>query len=102
MLSGIRSPSQTPPESRWTGLSTETDSVPGAVDCGHFPAPDELTDAFMIYSEDGVNNLEAYRACSEANQGNADDYAAEAQAQRVQESPGRDGARRGAARQHEC
>ncbi len=66
-----------PPVSPWAGLSTETVAAAGAVDCGLFPAPSRATGAEIGYDEAGVNDLEAYRVCAEANQANVDEHAAQ-------------------------
>ena len=66
-----------PPISPWAGLSVETDPAIAAMDCGSFPAPSEATNAFITYDKAGVNALEAYRVCSEANQANVDEHAAQ-------------------------
>ena len=66
-----------PPVSPGEGLSVETDSATAALDCGGFPAPTGATGTEIAYDQAGVNDLEAYRVCSEANQGNVDEHAAQ-------------------------
>lgn len=66
-----------PPNSPWDGLSVETDPAAEALACGAFPAPIQATDAQMTYDLVGVNALEAYRVCAEANEGNVDEHAAQ-------------------------
>jgi len=66
-----------PPISPWEGLSVETDSATAALDCGLFPAPIKATEVEIVYDGGGVNDLEAYRVCSEANEGNVDEHAAQ-------------------------
>jgi len=66
-----------PPNSPWEGLSVETDSATAALDCGGFPAPTSATGTEIAYDQAGVNDLEAYRVCSEANQANVDEHAAQ-------------------------
>ena len=66
-----------PPVSPWAGLSVETDAASPALDCGTFPGPSEATAAHIVYDEAGVNDLEAYRICAEANQANVDEHAAQ-------------------------
>jgi len=65
----------TPPENPWDDLTVETDPAATAVECGRFPAPSEATDSMIIYDTAGVNELEAYRVCSEANQAIVDEHA---------------------------
>ena len=67
----------TPPESPWTVLSTETEAATPPLNCGAFPLPSEATDAFIVYDETGVNALEVYRTCSEANEANVNQHAAQ-------------------------
>jgi len=66
-----------PSESPWNGLSTETDAATAALDCGSFPAPITQTEVEIAYDQTAVNALEAYRVCSEANQANVDEHAAQ-------------------------
>lgn len=66
-----------PPESPWDGLTTETAPTVASLDCGVFPAPSWATEAQIVYDEAGVNALEAYRVCSEANEANVDEHAAQ-------------------------
>jgi hypothetical protein len=66
-----------PPNNPWEGLSVETDSATAALDCGGFPAPTGTTGTEIAYDQAGVNDLEAYRVCSEANQANVDEHAAQ-------------------------
>ena len=66
-----------PSISPWAGLSTDTSPAAASLDCGSFPAPVRATMAEIVYDEDGVNALETYRVCAEANQGNVDEHAAQ-------------------------
>ncbi len=66
-----------PPNSPWDGLSVETVPAAAALTCGSFPAPITATDAEITYDLAGVNALEAYRVCAEANEGNVDEHAAQ-------------------------
>jgi hypothetical protein len=67
----------TPPENPWDDLTTETDPAATAIDCGKFPAPTAASDAEIVYDKAGVNELEAYRVCSEANAAMTDEHAAQ-------------------------
>ena len=67
----------TAPQNPWAGLSTETEAAAGALDCGSFPMPSGAIEAEIVYDQDGVNALEVYRICSEANQANVDEHAAQ-------------------------
>ena len=62
--------------SPWDGLTTETEPATKAIDCGSFPFPSDFNDSQVVYDQSGVNNLEAYRLCSEANENIANENAA--------------------------
>jgi hypothetical protein len=66
-----------PPENPWDDLTVETDPAATPVDCGQFPAPTSATGTEIAYDQAGVNELEAYRVCSEANAAIADEHAAQ-------------------------
>lgn len=66
-----------PPESPWAGLTTDTEAATASIDCGSFPFPSSATGVEIVYDEAGVNSLEAYRVCSEANEANVDEHAAQ-------------------------
>lgn len=66
-----------PPNSPWDGLSVETGPAAAALDCGDFPAPGGATGIEIVYDQAGVNDLEAYRVCAEANQANVAEHAAQ-------------------------
>jgi len=65
----------TPPPNPWDDLTTETEPAATPIDCGRFPAPTEATESMIVYDTAGVNELEAYRVCSEANTAIADEHA---------------------------
>ena len=65
------------PESPWTAVTTETGAATAALDCGSFPAPTTATGVEIGYDQAGTNALEQYRLCSEANQANVDEHAAQ-------------------------
>lgn len=73
-LSGCAS---APPDNPWDSLTVDTDPAATSIDCGRFPAPTDATGAQIVYNEAGVNELEAYRVCSEANAGMANEHAAQ-------------------------
>lgn len=71
-----------PPENPWSGVTTEVGSAVASLDCGTFPYPSDLRDTTgdgkidtAVYDEVGVNELEAYRICAEANEANVDEHA---------------------------
>lgn len=68
-----------PSISPWAGLSTDISAAAASLNCGSFPAPISAIAAEIVYDEDGVNALEAYRVCSEANEANVDEHAAQIQ-----------------------
>ena len=65
------------PESPWAAATTETGAATAALDCGSFPAPTRATEAEIAYDQAGVNELEVYRVCAEANEANVDEHAAQ-------------------------
>lgn len=66
-----------PPENPWAAVTTETGDAAGALDCGSFPFPTEATATGVVFDQAGVNELEGYRVCSEANEANVDEHAAQ-------------------------
>ena len=66
-----------PPENPWADLTVETDPAVVSLDCGSFPLPGEVVGNAIVYDLQGTNDLEAYRVCAEANQGIADQNAAQ-------------------------
>ena len=67
----------TPPENPWADLTTETDPATTSLDCGSFPLPNEQIGDAIVYGEDRIHDLEAYRVCAEANQAVVDEHAAQ-------------------------
>lgn len=74
VLSGCAS---MPTPNPWDGLETETEQATKAIDCGQFPSPIMATEDAVTYDLDGLNSLNAYRLCSEANEANVDEHAAQ-------------------------
>lgn len=64
-------------ENPWADLVVETEPAETALDCGSFPMPAASDGQGITYDAAGVNALEAYRTCSEANQGIANEHAAQ-------------------------
>ena len=79
-LSGCAS---TPAPDPWADLTVETDPATPALDCGSFPGPASASEGpdgtleSITYDVAGTNALEQYRVCSEANQANVDEHAAQ-------------------------
>ncbi len=67
ILGALASCASEPPQ-RWQGLTTETEPSARPLDCGSFPFPSDFNDEQVVYDQSGVNELEAYRLCSEANE----------------------------------
>ena len=67
----------TPQPNPWADLDTETEQAVQAIDCGQFPLPTESSDSGATYSLEGLNQLNAYRVCSESNELNMDEHAAQ-------------------------
>lgn len=63
-------------ENPWADLVVETEPAVTALDCGSFPMPISSGEG-IVYDLAGVNALEAYRVCSEANQDIANEHAAQ-------------------------
>ena len=59
----------------WIGLETETESAATPLDCGGFPLPTESSETGVVYDKSGLNDLNAYRQCSEANEAIAGEHA---------------------------
>jgi len=64
LLSGCATQTLNP----WDGLTTETSPAATSLDCGKFPLPAEATETHVVYDKAGLNDLNAYRQCSEANE----------------------------------
>jgi len=77
LILGVSSCATAPPESPWDGLDTETTTAARSLDCGPFPLPSGATDDAISYDMAGVNALDAYRVCSETNEANVDEHAAQ-------------------------
>ena len=71
LLSGCATQTLNP----WDGLTTETSPAVTPLDCGQFPVPSLFTQLDATYDEAGLNDLNAYRKCSEANEKIADQHA---------------------------
>lgn len=63
VLSGCASTAPDP----WAGLDTDLSAAASPIDCGGFPLPATSDDQSITYTKQGVNALDAYRACAEAN-----------------------------------
>ena len=59
----------------WIGLETETESAATPLDCGSFPMPTESSETGVVYDKSGLNDLNAYRQCSEVNEAIASEHA---------------------------
>jgi len=58
----------TPPANPWQGITVDTNPATRPLDCGSFPMPADYLGDGIAYDLAGVNALEAYRTCSEANE----------------------------------
>ena len=72
LLSGCASG---PPHNPWDALTTETSAAVTPLDCGSFPLPTESYPTHVVYDKASLNDLNAYRQCSEANEGIAGEHA---------------------------
>ena len=59
----------------WTGIEVSSKAAATPVDCGRFPLPSDVVGTGIVYDNAAANDLEAYRACSEANKGIAAEHA---------------------------
>lgn len=64
LISGCATPVPNP----WDGFDSDTSQATGPVDCGSFPLPSSFDGEAIVYDKAGVNDLEAYRLCAEANE----------------------------------
>jgi len=72
LLSGCAS---APPHNPWDALTTETSAAVTPLDCGSFPVATSSTQTDATYDIAGLNDLNDYRKCSEANEGIAGEHA---------------------------
>ena len=59
----------------WQGLEVETQRAAIPLDCLRFPLPSETIGDTVVYDVSGLNALNAYRQCSEANEAIAYEHA---------------------------
>jgi len=52
----------------WTDLDVDLSPATIPLDCGKFPLPAEVYNTHVVYDKVGLNDLDAYRTCSEANE----------------------------------
>ena len=71
LLSGCATTTPNP----WTGIEVSSKAAATPVDCGRFPLPSDVIGDDIVYDNAAANDLEAYRACSEANKGIASEHA---------------------------
>ena len=67
----------TEPINPWAGLTVETQPAASPIDCGGFPLPTGQVGEVIQYDNEGVNDLEAFRVCSEANHDIVTEHAAQ-------------------------
>lgn len=67
----------TPAPNPWDGLTVDTKPAAQPVDCGSFPLPSERIGDDIVYNNAGLNDLDDYRACSEANKAIVVEHAAQ-------------------------
>lgn len=65
LLSGCAT---TAPNNPWVGLDTDISPAVAPSDCGSFPLPSESYPTRVVYDKAGLNDLNAYRLCSEDNE----------------------------------
>ena len=63
------------PESPWNNLTVDTDPAATPIECGSFPMPTEVVGESVIYDNAGLNVLDRYRVCAEANHDIAAEHA---------------------------
>ncbi len=52
----------------WQGLDVTLSPAATSLDCGSFPLPAESYKTHVVYDKAGLNDLNDYRQCSEANE----------------------------------
>jgi hypothetical protein len=57
------------------GLDTDISPATTPLDCGTFPFPSETYKTHVVYDKAGLNDLNAYRTCSEANEAIVSEHA---------------------------
>ena len=75
ILGALLSGCATVPNNPWQGLDVDTSPATTPLDCGTFPFPSETYPTHVVYDKSGLNDLDAYRTCSEANEGIAIEHA---------------------------
>ena len=65
----------TPTPNPWVGLDVDLSPAVTPLDCGSFPLPSEAIETHVVYDKSGLNDLNAYRICSEANEAIAGEHA---------------------------
>lgn len=60
----------------WQGLDTDLKPAAQPLDCT-WPRPSEVVGDSIMYDNAGINDLDDYKECSEANQGIASEHAAQ-------------------------
>ena len=73
LLSGCATTAPDP----WEGLDVDLSPAATPLDCGKFPIPSEAYKTHVVYDKAGLNDLDAYRVCSEANEAIASEHAAQ-------------------------
>lgn len=78
LLVGVLSGCATEPVNPWLGATVETDPATTPLDCGKWPLPSEVTTTGdVVYDNAGLNDLDDYRTCAEANHGIVGEHAAQ-------------------------
>jgi len=65
----------TVPNDPWQDLDVSLESAVTPLDCGSFPMPTESSETGVVYDKAGLNDLNAYRQCAEANEAIAGEHA---------------------------
>lgn len=76
IVGALASCASTPPNP-WLEIDVSETPAATAVDCGSMPLPSEVVGDSIIYDNAGVNDLEAYRVCAEANEAIVTEHAAQ-------------------------
>lgn len=75
LIAGALSACVTPQPNPWDSIEVVSQPATKPLDCGGFPYPSEVIGESIVYDNSGANALEAYRACSEANEDIAAEHA---------------------------
>lgn len=75
LIAGVSSGCATPTPNPWNEIDVTVTPAATPIECGSFPYPTEVIGESVVYDNAALNDLEAYRVCSEANKQIAQEHA---------------------------